>query len=831
MICPGDGTYLMTIAFGEFEIDVAARELRRGNETVTIEPKAFDVLSLLLENRERVVTKDELVDAVWNGRFISDSALSTAIKAARSAVGDDGRSQKVIRTLHGLGFRFVAELRDASAEAENPAVEGNDLPSRTNLRRRRRELIGRDTEKASVIAQLKDGRIVSIVGTGGAGKTSLAIDAAMDLEGQFAGGIWLCEFAPVQEDQVESTVLSAIDSTAGAGQVNAARIADRIGDLPTLIILDNCEHVIGSAARLASELFDLAPNLALLITSREALELPDESIVRIAGLNYEAKDGVAVEMFHRCAQQVATLDRSDENDETVRLITERLEGLPLAIELATAQLVSYTPEELLHALDDQLSVLAMRRRVGQVRHSAMEDAITWSYDLLDGNQRGFLQGLSLFAGAFTVQAAEAVCGSSSARRLLHDLVAQSMVTFVPGNPISRFRLLEPIRQFARRQIDEERFEVLRERHANWFAKRTIELAEAMRGAGEIEAAEALTAEWSDLGRALAWGREHGRADIAVEPLIAFEIQLVWQMRFEAFGWLEAGVKACEMSESVEASANITRAMGAWCAGEIDRADTFLSSSESLGGDPFEICYMRFCLDFVREDFESAVERGREFLKMASLSTNPKQRIMAPAFLACSLGMVRGDATEISNLLKKVEIELARHPWPSGRCCELLAHVVTSFGRSAHDDLVRNRRALEKAVGRCYAYWFNVAAAGMETTQEARSEVDAFGELKNYSRAFASAQLAGDLILIPAILRLIVICLVDIGNNELAAKLVGLVPKVRGLGAKGTMAPGYEDAVQRLETSLEPAHFAALTAEGAGWELVDAVEHLESVIAE
>ncbi len=820
----------MTIAFGEFEIDLAARELRRGKSLVTIEPKAFDVLSLLLENRERVVTKDELVDVVWQGRFISDSALSSAVKAARSAVGDDGRSQTVIRTLHGLGFRFVAELRDAPSKSNGPDEVSAKRHGLTNLRRRRRELVGRDAEKAAVIAQLQDGRIVSIVGPGGAGKTSLAIDAAMDLEGAFDGGVWFCEFAPVQEDQIESTVLGAIDSSAGAGHVNAARIADRIGDRSTLIILDNCEHVIGSAARLASELFDLAPNLALLITSREALELPEENIIRISGLNYEAKDSVAVEMFHRCAQQVTKLDRTSETDETVRLIAERLEGLPLAIELATAQLVSYTPDELLHALDDQLSVLAMRRRDGQMRHSAMEDAITWSYDLLDANQRAFLEGLSLFAGAFTVQAAEAVCGASNARRLLHDLVAQSMVTFVPGNPISRFRLLEPIRQFARRQIDEERFVALQERHANWFAKRATELAEAMRGAGEIEAAEALTAEWSDFGRSLAWGRENGRCDIAVEPLIYFEIQLVWQTRMEAFEWLEAGVVSCVIPECIQAKVDVTRAMGAWCASEIDRASALLASSEALGGDEFEICYVRFCLYFVGEDFQRAVACGQRLIELAKNSTNPKQRIMAPAFYACSLAMCHGETDEIPGLLRQVEQELKHHAWPSGRCAELLAHVVCSFGRRDHEAVVMYRRAMEQAAGQCYAFWFNVAAAGMETTQTARSKEDALVDLKSYAANFSSAHLSGDLVLIPTIMRLIVICLVDIENFDLAAKLFGLVPKLRGLGEKGSMSPGYEEAIKRLRASMSADQLEMLSNAGARWELVDVVDALDDVVS-
>lgn len=821
----------MTIAFGEFEIDLAARELRRGNAPVTIEPKAFDVLSLLLEHRDRVVTKDELVDTVWQGRFISDSAMSTAIKAARHAVGDDGRSQSVIRTLHGHGFRFVADLREVVAEADERQSVSSQTRGPTNLKRRRRELIGRDAEKASIVSQLREHRIVSIVGPGGAGKTSLAIDAAMDLEEAFAGGIWFCELAPVQEGQVESTVLGAIDSSAGAGPVNATKIADRFDDAPTLLILDNCEHVIETAARLAEELFDLAPNLALLTTSREALELPEENVIRIAGLNYDSKDSVAVEMFHRCAQQVTNLQRSDEIDEVVRQISERLEGLPLAIELATPQLASRTPEELLLALDDQLSVLSTRRRRGQMRHSAMEDTITWSYDLLEPDQRQFLGGLSLFSGAFTVQAAEAVCDTPAARRILHDLVGQSMVTFVPGNPISRFRLLEPIRQFARRQFDEDHFEAFRERHANWFAKRGIELGDAMRGAGEVEACEALTAEWSDFGRALAWGREHGRSDIAVDPLLTFDIQLVWQMRMEAFGWLEAGVKACDLTADTRAQADTMLAMGAWCVGDIDRASALLSSSEAKAGEVFGSVYMRFCVSFVSEDFESAVASGKKLMQFAEQSTDPKVQIMAPAFYACSLAMCYGTKDEIPGLLETLDRELSRHPWPSGRCCQLLAHVVTSFGRGAHVDMVKYRFDLENAVNECYAYWFNVAAAGMETPQKERSKSDALEDLKTYAKNFSSAKISGDVILLPTILRLIIICLIDLENHDLAAKLCGVIPKLRGLGEKGTMSPGYAGAVHKLQKSMNDEQFEALAQIGQGWELIDVVDALDAILQE
>ncbi|MEO0911754.1 MAG: winged helix-turn-helix domain-containing protein, partial [Pseudomonadota bacterium] len=816
----------MSYSFGSFELDTAARELRNGTLTVAVEPKVFDVLCVLIENRDRVVSKDELIELVWNGRFISDSAVSTAIKAVRQAVGDDGRAQSIVRTIHGHGFRFVADL----AEAERAdAPESLPAPAiRTNLRRRRRTLIGRDAESAEILKHLAPGRIVSIVGPGGAGKSALALDAASKLRDQFTGGVWFCELAPAREGQVESVVLGAIDSSAGAGPVNAATIAERFGETATLLVLDNCEHVIEAAARLAEDLIDTAPNLALLTTSREALEVAEEKLINLGGLSYTHPDSMAVEMFRHCAQHVTDLSQSTEETETIRQITARLEGLPLAIELAAPRLSSSTVGELLGALDDQLSVLATRRRRGEARHSAMDDAIAWSYNLLDGQEQAALTSLSVFSGAFTAQAAEAICDSADARSVLHNLVGQSMVAFLPGEPTSRFRLLEPIRQFAQRQLDDARRVALLERHANWFAARVTELAAQMRGAEEIAACEALTAEWSDFGRALAWGRDRRRADIAVAPLVALHIHLLWQLRIEGFGWLEAGVAACDVQQEDKARTDLVRSIGAWSMGDLDRSEALMEASVAAGGETIETAYFQFYQGFAREDFDKVYRCGLAAWQRAKASDDLAWQIASTAFHICGCAMHKGDAPEIPGLFEDVEALLARYPWPSGRCCALIGRTVAAFGRGAPGDVESYRIDLEKAADRCHAPWFKVTAAGIEASRT-RNEHDAMAQLVMYTHNLKSAINSGDVIQLPTILRAIAICLVDVKAFETTAMLSGVIPGIRGLGEKGSLAPGYEDAVERAKAHLPTEVFERCAAIGRDWQLHDVVDALETVI--
>ncbi|MEM7443290.1 MAG: winged helix-turn-helix domain-containing protein [Pseudomonadota bacterium] len=817
-------------AFLEFTVSASIRELHERGAPVAIEPKVFDLLLFLIENRERVVTRDEIIDAVWDGRFISDGALSTAISALRRVLGDDGQRQRLVKTVHGRGFRFVGDIEGASTAATSAQLDEIGAPNPSNLNRRRRTLIGRESERAALADLVQPGTLVSIVGPGGAGKTALAIEVALTCGDNFRGGTWFCDFAPIQTGQVESAVMGAMDSSAGAGRVDAATIAERIGSSPTLLIFDNCEHVIDDAAQLADELSQQAPNIALLTTTREALELRDEQLFRLAGLEVDQGDSVAVDLFHHCAKRIVDLPRTGRTDEVISDIVKRLEGLPLAIELAVPRLASNTPAELLRALDDQLSVLATRRPQGEARHRTMDDTIAWSFELLSDIEQKTLVDLSIFSGAFTVQAAEAVCESANTRGVLHDLIGQSMVAFIPGSPASRFRLLEPIRQFAERQLDDAGKAALRERHATWFAARVKDLSQQMRGSNEIEACEALTAEWSDFGRSLEWGREHSRSDVAVAPLAALGIHLLWQLRIEGFNWLEAGVEACDIPKEDQQKTDLVRSMGAWSAGDLDRSEALMKHCIAAGGDTFETAYFEFYQGFAREDFEKVLRCGLAAWKQAEKTDDISWRIATSAFLVCGYAMRKGDAPEISDLLDDIEAMLARHPWPSGQCCALIARVVAAFGRGDPIRFEGHRKDLAKAADRCHAPWFKVTAAGMQSSHVADGG-DTLARLAMYTDNLRAAVTSGDVIQLPTILRSAMMCLTDVEQFEAAAQLSGLIPSIRGLGEKGSLAPDYEQVVQTVKSHLGETEFHRLASDGKIWALSDVITHLEAALSD
>lgn len=816
----------MIYQFDDFEVDLSLRELRGEGKQRAIEPKAFDLLVLLIENSDRVVSKDELVERIWSGRFITDSAVSTAVKALRQAIDDDGRTQRFIRTVHGHGFRFVGNAVGAD---EAPMVQPKAKPVSGgpphNLRTRRRPVFGREAEAERIRNRIASGEIVSIVGPGGAGKSVLATKVATEMLDDFPGGVWFCELAPAESDRVVSTVLGAIDSSAGSGPVNPAKIIERLGEQPVLLVLDNCEHVIEAAAELAESLTAQAPSLTVLATSREALGLPSEAVIRLGGLNYTDSDGFAVAMFLHCAKQTADLPHTVDSSETVRQITERLEGLPLAIELAAPRLSSSTPKELLADLDDQLAVLSNRRARSQNRHSTMDDTIAWSFNLLTAEEQNALTSLSIFAGAFTAQAAEAICETQNARDLLHSLVSQSMVTFIPGSPMSRFRLLEPIRQFSERQLDDTRRERLELRHGEWFAAQVLDLAAKMRGSEEITACETLTAEWADVGRALAWGRRHKRADIAIEPLLSLHIHLLWQLRIEGFEWLEAAVACCDIPEDISARVDLVRSIGAWSGGDLDRSEALMEASIAAGGDTVETAYFQFYQGFAREDFQKVFVCGLKAWEMARDGEDMAWKIQTTGFLTCGYAMHKGNAPEIPGLFDEIQTMLEAHDWPSGRCCELIGRTVAAFGRSSPDDVERYRNELEVAANRCYAPWFKVTAAGIEASRS-RPPEEALVQLGMYTKGLKSAINTGDVIQLPTILRAIAICLVDVGRYKAAARLSGLIPGVRGLGEKGSLAPGYEGAIARAAEHLSEADFHACVAEGSTWDLPRAIEALE-----
>ncbi|MDH3301509.1 MAG: winged helix-turn-helix domain-containing protein, partial [Acidimicrobiia bacterium] len=500
-----------------------------------------------------MVPKEELLDELWGDRFVSEWALSTAVKHARRALGDDGARQHIIKTSHGRGYRLVVPVEriehrvtvDAGPSGRDDAVRVEPVdgssPQVGALHRLPRPvtLLGRDGELKRLEELNEPRSAVTIVGPGGVGKTSLALKMAHEL-GEDGHDIWFCDLAAQDGDGVASEVLDVVDSTAGSGGVSIDRIAERPGHGRTTLFLDNCEHVIDAVRTLADGLLDRLPNLSIVATSRDVIRLPEERLVRLAGLRGGDPHSPAVQLFMRRGGQLGTMTGTDEDRKIAVRIVDRLDGLPLALELAATRLTSASPSEVLDALDDQLAVL--RGGPGSERHSTMERTIDWSYRLLSPEEQQVLSELSVFRSPFRLDAATYVVEAEGVAEFVHRLVQCSMLSVVQGSHGTRFRMLEPIRQFIEERSEEGGLIGLRTRHAEYFAERIATLARLLHTSDEPVAAAALTAEWPDVVDTVRWGLDAGRPDIAVEPLVRLGFHIRWQQRTEAYGWLEAGLK-------------------------------------------------------------------------------------------------------------------------------------------------------------------------------------------------------------------------------------------------------------------------------------------------
>jgi predicted ATPase/DNA-binding SARP family transcriptional activator len=324
--------------------------------------------------------------------------------------------------------------------------------------------IGREEEVTAIRALLKGTRLLTLTGAGGSGKTRLASEVAtLAASDHAAGAIWV-ELAPLQQPElVPAAVLAALEVEQGTRTAIVA-LLDSLRERDLLLVLDNCEHLVDACAGLTETLLQSCPRLRILATSREALGVRGERAWLVPGLSLpgaDARSATAIEesdavrlFVERAQEAVATFQLTNENAPSIVRICRRLDGLPLAIELAAARVRSLPPEQLAARLDTSFGVLAGGPRTAVPRHRTLREAIQWSYDLLDAPERTLLERLSVFAGDFTLEAAERVCASAEMRAevildLLSSLVDKSLVVMREEGGSARYYLLETIRQFAR----------------------------------------------------------------------------------------------------------------------------------------------------------------------------------------------------------------------------------------------------------------------------------------------------------------------------------------------------------------------------------------------
>src|SRR6266851_1167438 len=465
--------------FPPFRLDTVNQCLWRGEglaeERILLAPKAFALLRYLVEHPGRLVTHDELFEALWPKTYVQPEVLKSHIAAIRAVLGDDARKPIFIETRSRRGYRFIAPVtEDAPAR-----------PSRTtNLPEAISELIGREAELRAVTALATEHRLVSLVGAGGIGKTRLSLEVARHLLPRYPDGVFVAELGPLSSPElVPATVASALGLTHIVGTVSREGVAGAVGTKKLLLVIDNCEHVIEAAAAMAETLLRATPGASLVATSREPLRVSGEYVYRVPPLDLPAEDNPdmedvlsygAVRLFvsRAHAAEPRYLAEGPVAAATVA-ICRRLDGIPLAIELAATRIVGFGVDGVAARLDDRFRLLTGGRRT-LPRHQTMRATLDWSYELLSESERVVLRRLGVFVGAFTLDAASAVAASvdipaSEVTDAVADLVGKSLLSTDVGGASLQYRLLETTRAYAREKlIESAELDRVAPRHAEYY---------------------------------------------------------------------------------------------------------------------------------------------------------------------------------------------------------------------------------------------------------------------------------------------------------------------------------------------------------------------------
>jgi predicted ATPase/class 3 adenylate cyclase/DNA-binding CsgD family transcriptional regulator len=402
----------------------------------------------------------------------------------------------------------------------------NNLPAQLSA------FVGRETEMAELRGLLARHRLITLSGAGGCGKTRLALQLAAEVADAHPGGTWWVELAGVSDPElVTAAVANAIGVRAEPERPLVETLAEYLAAQEALLVLDNCEQVLASSAALAEELLRSAADLSVLATSREPLGITGELAWRVPSLDLPT----GVQLFiERAALVRPGFGPDDAETEVVARICERLDGLPLAIELAAARTRMMSPDAIARALEDRFRLLTGGGRNAQARQQTLEASVAWSHDLLDEAERALLRRLSVFKGGFTLEAAEAVCAEGvidayAVLDLLSRLVDKSLTNADDLGPEPRYRLLETIRHYARdRLLDSGETDRVRRRHLEWF------LAYAERAAGELGTAggpgwmDRLDVEHDNLQSALEWAEISGERETVLR--LATALSLFWEAR-------------------------------------------------------------------------------------------------------------------------------------------------------------------------------------------------------------------------------------------------------------------------------------------------------------
>ena len=532
--------------FGRFELQPVERRLLATGAPVHIRRRTFDLLMALIESRGNLVTKDELLERVWPKAVVEENALQRQISVLRKVLGPDA-----IATVAGSGYRFTPEVTylDATPTGAGPAPKHN-LPHQLT------SFIGREKEIAEVKQLLSGTRLLTLTGAGGCGKTRLAMEVASELSESYPDGVWLVELAALAEPRlVPQTVANILGRKEKPGETLTESITEYLASRRPLLVLDNAEHLLAACAQLADEVLRRCAQVVIMVTSREPLRMAGELTYRVSSLSVpDLKQEATPEelsayesarlFIERARLQQPHFAVTAQNAPALASVCYRLDGIPLAIELAAPRVRSMSLEEVNQGLDHRFGLLTGGSRTALPRHQTLRSLIDWSYDLLSGAEQVLLCQVSVFCGGWTLSAARQVCrgeGVSDGEMLdlFTSLVDKSLVLAEEHDGATRYRLLETVRQYARDRLRESNQEARwQSRHLAYFLVLAEEAEPQLIRADQQAWLDRLETEHDNVRSALAWSTAAG-GDAAGGLRLAGAFWRFWFVRGylgEGRGW-------------------------------------------------------------------------------------------------------------------------------------------------------------------------------------------------------------------------------------------------------------------------------------------------------
>ena len=485
-----DGDILGTndvASFGLFRLFAAERQLKKGDEPVQLGGRALDTLIALVECAGEVVSQKELISRVWPNVTVEEANLRVHIANLRKALGDGREGARYIVTVPGRGYSFVA-LVTRSAPQPSPSKRAvvSDRPQ--GLPPKLSRMIGRDDTIRALSAQVMTYRFVSIVGPGGGGKTTVAISVAHALLDGFNGAVYFVDLAALTDAKLVPTTIASALGFMMETKDPLGSLPAFIGDRKILLVLDNCEHVIQSAAAMAERVVGEAPQAHVLTTSREALRVEGEHVHLLYALDCppddtdlsaaEALAYPAVQLFmERAAASGHDAALNDVDAPIAAMICRRLDGIPLAIELAASRVGSLGIDGVAQLLRNRFGLIWHGRRSALPRHQTLNAMLDWSYNLLSPHERAVLDRLSVLVGEFTFEAARFVASDAEIDDgivvdAIASLLAKSLISTTTSHGSTWYRLLETTRTFAQAKLAEreEVNRIAQRRHADFFSR-------------------------------------------------------------------------------------------------------------------------------------------------------------------------------------------------------------------------------------------------------------------------------------------------------------------------------------------------------------------------